>query len=157
MDMCNLNSNPNHECKNDENGPQPMKITGLNDDCLVKIFKDLDLESLFNVAVANQWLRPAARHVYKRRFGGNRVDIIGDGYSSTPLENCKSIISVAGLKMCLQYLRCFGPSIIDLVVRYAEWNDVRCEHIHFYINKYCTESLKMDYVYGQTERFDSTL
>lgn len=46
-----------------------MKIIDLNDDCLVKIFGHLGLNELFNVSIASEWLRPAARDVYKHKFG----------------------------------------------------------------------------------------
>lgn len=52
---------------------QPTKITGLIDDCLEKIFEHLDIGSLFNAAVANEYLRPAASNVFKRKFGTERV------------------------------------------------------------------------------------
>lgn len=47
----------------------PTKITDLDDICLEKIFDHLGFHGLFNIAVANEWLRPAARFVYKRKFG----------------------------------------------------------------------------------------
>lgn len=53
------------------------KITDLNDDCLVKCFKYLDLISLFKVSVASKWLRPAANDVYNRKFGSNKVRFRG--------------------------------------------------------------------------------
>lgn len=53
----------------------PIKITDLYDDCLAKCFEYLDLRSLFNVSVANEWLRPAANDVYKRKFGRKMVQI----------------------------------------------------------------------------------
>lgn len=54
---------------------QPTKCTDLNDDCLQKIFEHLNLIELFNVAVANEWLRPAAGIVYKRKFGMKKVEM----------------------------------------------------------------------------------
>lgn len=122
----------------------PMKITDMNDDCLEKTFMHLDLVSLFNVSVASEWLRPAARIVYRRRFGTKLIHILGDPVCSSavgPLEMDKRI-KVRGLKACLQYLRCFGPSVSKLLIRYDDWNTEQCIHIHWYINNYCAESLK---------------
>lgn len=60
-----------------EEPARPTKIIDLNDDCLVKIFKSLNIEDLFNVAVANEWLRPAANSVYKRKFGAKKIHLNG--------------------------------------------------------------------------------
>ena len=100
---------------------QPMKITDLDDDCLEKIFENLDLRSLFNVAVANEWLRPAARVVYKRKFGVKYVRIQKSHHSlpsSLKLTIAGNYILVKSLKTCLQYLRCLGSSISNLDIHY---------------------------------------
>lgn len=96
----------------DPSTPQ-LKIIGLNDDCLVKVFDYLSLLELFNVAIANEWLRPAAAAVYKRRFGGYPVtinkccDVRGFIPPTSPYKS-NDRIDIFGLKMCLRYLRCFG-------------------------------------------------
>lgn len=122
----------------------PMKIIGLNDDCLIKIFNHLNLLNLFNVAIANEWLRPAAAYVYKRKFGTKRVIINGCDFIchvySAPVESSNHI-DIYGLKMALQYLRCFGPSIRDLSIDYSQSQSKRYQYVLDYISKYCEESL----------------
>lgn len=126
------------------------KITDLNDDCLVNIFGHLDLESLFNVAIANEWLRPAARIVYKKKFGGimvliNECDEVRPSYPNNRLINSKmnpwNEIYIIGFEQCLLYLRCFGPSITRLIINYNGSKSHRYNHLHQYINDYCADSL----------------
>lgn len=119
---------------------KPMKITDLDDICLEKVFDHLDLISLFNVAVANQSLRSAARQIYKRRFGQMQSLITGRKCSQQMLIHYNSI-DVHGLKTCLQYLRCFGPSISNLCILYGMWNEKQCGYIHQHVIKYCADTL----------------
>lgn len=108
-----------------------MKIIDLNDDCLMTIFGYLDLSSLFNVAISNEWLRPAAGYVYQRKFGMTTVNIGGcDDYRRNTRSkdrdnhftkhNTLNVgyagIDVYGLKTCLQYLHYFGPFIRNLTI-----------------------------------------
>lgn len=115
------------------------KIIDVNDDCLEKLFELLDLQSLFNMALANEWLRPAANEVYKRKFGQKEVRLCVD--SSQIVERLfekETKIFVNGRKMCLQYLRCFGPSIGHFEIFHMFLCDQHhCQHIHQYIEKYC--------------------
>lgn len=116
------------------------KIIDLNVECLVKIFDYLDLQSLFNVAVASEWLRSAAGEVHQRKFGMKKVHINAD--KSNALENWLNCVRIQGLQTSLQYLRCFGPSILSLTIDYtASWSSQRHDHVHHYINKYCAKSL----------------
>lgn len=137
------------------------KIIDLNDDCLMKIFGYLDVQSVFNVAVANEWLRPAAGELYKRKFGRIMVQIEGceiirpntranaradsANTSFAPKFNAnKDCVTVRGLKTCLLYLRCLGPSIRHLAIDYSGWtmSNRKCyDRVHQYMNEYCAESL----------------
>lgn len=132
---------------------QETTIVDLNDDCLSEIFDYLELKCLLSVAVANEWLRPAAVDVYKRKRGAKRLEIgeCGDYRRNTrsktqlirdsaPREFSDSIY-IYGLKMCLQYLRCFGSTISNLTLNYFERQSKRYQHVHNYINAYCTTSL----------------
>lgn len=153
-----------------ESPDEPMKpatkIVDLNDDCLMKIFGYLDLQSLFSVAIANEWLRPAANDVYKRKFGTKLINICKcDDYRPVTraygrgehvaydhrvpihlidLQAKPSQIhsfQICGLKTTLLYLRCFGSSIKDLKICYNRSTSKRYGYVHQYINDYCTESL----------------
>lgn len=55
-------------------GPN-TRIIDVNDDCLRKISQYLDLHNFFNVAIANEYLRPAAAEVYKHKYGEKDVNI----------------------------------------------------------------------------------
>lgn len=123
----------------------PMKIISLNDDCLMKIFNYLNLRNLFNVGIGNEWLRPAAACVYKQKFGAKRAiihecDDICHFMYPAPVESSNRI-DIYGLKMCLRYLRCFGPSIRDISIDYNKSQSKRYQHVHDYLSKYCMESL----------------
>lgn len=130
---------------------QTTKIIDLNDDCLVKIFGYLDLESLLNSADANEWLRPAAGVVYKRKFGTKKVGIYecDDFYPNILATTSYHIneekrgiqIRIYGLKACLRYLRCFGPLIADLVIHYDHSKSKRYQYVHHYITNYCANNL----------------
>lgn len=95
---------------------ETTKIVDLNDDCLMAVFEVLDdLQSLFNVSIANEWLRPAARAVYRRKCGARKVKISGcnnhrsNGRAELFVPRRANRINVTGLKPALLYLRCFGP------------------------------------------------
>lgn len=122
---------------------QPTKITDIDDDCLEKIFKSFDLQNLFNVAVANEWLRPAANAVYKRKFGTKKIYLLQvhfDLNSQSPI-NGTNAITINDFKTCLQFLRFFGSSITHLEVNYGGSISKRYNYVHQYINNYCNESL----------------
>lgn len=135
---------------------QPTKIIDLNDDCLVEIFNHLDLQNLFNVAVANEWLRPAAAMVYKRKFGAKMVEIYrihptrritrASVRNKSPVrfaapKEWKYSIDIRSPRLCFQYIRCFGPSIAHLTIDYNESWSKLYDYLHRYINEYCAESL----------------
>lgn len=160
------NQSPQHEVRRqrpasppslDPSIPSSTKIIDLNDDCLIKIFGYLDLQNLFNVAVANEWLRSAAAVVYERKFGTKTVEIYQihgtrpktrssavrnyfADLSATPKE-WKYSIDIRSSRLCFQYIRCFGPSISKITIDYNESMSKLYEHLHHYVNQYCTESL----------------
>lgn len=140
----------------------PTKITDLNDDCLAKCFVYLNLPSLFAVSVSNEWLRPAANFVYKRKFGTKKVQIKNKPFpfwldvdSPHVVDNC---INISGLKTGLQFLRCMGSAIDNLTIGYLQFNCSKYDYIHQYVNKYCAESLTsivfQDKSYGMIKHFD---
>lgn len=115
---------------------EPLKIIDLNDDCLGKIFEHLNKYSLLNVAVANEWLRPAAQDRYKRRFEQTKIvfnvehDIISTNY-----------LQFNDLKSFLQCMRCLESSIANMTIGYRNLDSKRCDHIDQYLNRYLAESL----------------
>lgn len=122
---------------------EPLKITDVNDNCLENIFMRLDLHDLFNVAVASEWLRPTAGVVYKRKCGQKTVYLRNvANIQNSGLNEQDDKIFVDGLKTCLQFLRCLGPSIDYLsIFYYNTWNAKQCDHIHHYIDEHCAETL----------------
>lgn len=91
-----------------------MDITGLNFDCLIKVHGYFDLQCLFNVGVTNGWLGTAAQYIYKQKFGALKVELDPSEERAAPLI-VGDTIRVGGLKMCLQFLRCFGPCYLVLL------------------------------------------
>lgn len=122
----------------------PTKIIDLNDDCLKKVFARLNLNNLFSVALANEWLRPAAADVY-RKFGTKQVIIHGCEdichFIYNVPEEFGDCIHIYGLKMALQYLRCFGPSIRCLSIDYDKSQSQRYQRVLDYVSNYCEVSL----------------
>lgn len=119
--------------------PQTVKIIDLNDDCLEKIFGHLNLRQLFNVAVSNEWLRPAACSVYHRKFGTKTVviNIVSKARKGAYPDESVHIITLDDLKTSLQFLRVFGPVITIMEMRYS----LRLNCIDYQINEFCAESL----------------
>lgn len=121
---------------------EPTKIIALNDECLVKIFSRLDLKSLFNVAIANEWLRPAAAKIYGKKYGVRIVHIKPSKPNGfLPLIEFEDAIAINGLKWCLLFLRCFGKFITNLKVSYRLNSNAAYGHINQYITTYCAEHL----------------
>lgn len=164
MDACQSELTNKRHRKNDKNllhkkqrtelpddAEEKMKIVDLNDDCLVKIFGYLNVESLSNVAISNKWLKPAATNVFKRKYGKKEVvinecddfhpNMSGDAYEIRSPKERTTNIAIYGLKACLLYLRYFGSSIENLTIDYYKSKSIRYEFVHQYINTYCTKSL----------------
>lgn len=156
---------PAHDCQQqelpDDEQEQPTKIVDSSDDCLVKIFNYLALSDLCKVAIASEWLRPAAAYVYDRKYrtmlvvinkcddfqlktntntNTNTTNKIGYFKPFVLQENGQQI-ELSGLKTGLRYLRCFGSSISKLSIDYSESKSKRYQYVHDYINEYCAESL----------------
>lgn len=116
-------SNPKQQALSSD---EPMKITNLHDFCLMKIFEYLDFRSLFNVAVANRQLRPAATSICISNFGIKTVHLGNDISADFTPQNGK--MTVNGLKMCLPFLRCFGSSIENLFIFHHNFNEKQCNY-----------------------------
>lgn len=154
---CNVQCKRQRLESDDKQLNQPSKITDLDDLCLVKIFKHLNLKELLNVCETNKLLIPAARHVYKCKFGTKTVRISGcddlhpntranarAGHvskSTAPRESFPGSINIRHLKWSLLFLRCFGPSITHLSIYYNKSKSHRYQYVHQYINQYCAKSL----------------
>lgn len=136
---------------NSPRSAQPKEIPNENLD-------RLSLRSLFNVAVSNESLRPAARIVYKRKCVNQIIEI--DPFDVRGKEYKKKInpfdvrekeykkirmefekVSINDFKTCLQFLQCFGPVLTNVRIDYGRSNSKRFDYIHRYINKYCADSL----------------
>lgn len=173
--MENSQANLNHKRQHDENesGAQcklprlgtcddeqldrTTKIIDCDDICLVKMFNHLNLIDLLKLADANKLLVPAARYVYKNKFGTKTVRISGCddlrpntranartgrvSKSTAPRERFPGSINIRHLKWSLQFLRCFGPSITHLSIYYNKSKSPRYQFVHQYMNQYCAESL----------------
>lgn len=146
---------------------QPTKIIDVNDHCLEKIFDYLDSKNLFNVAIANEWLRPAAALTYRRKFGNKRVIVNERFYGEASSKVWSNDAVRIGIKSTLQFLRCFGSTINDLEIDGFVSLNTKCpqtqkinrrhEYIHQYVKMYCAENLlsirfewmpNMDYFQG---------
>lgn len=125
---------------------QTTKITDLNDDCLERIFMLLELKNLLNVMLTNKWLGPAARQVYKRKFGAHKVCLHSvhnnrNSCATASIVCNQDNINITDFKSCLQFIRCFGSSITHLKIYYGHVGGIRYDYVHEYINQYCAESL----------------
>lgn len=148
---------PRLESCDDDQLDRTVKITDCDDLCLEKIFDHLSLMELLRVAAANKLLIPAARHLYKRKFGTRTVCISGcddlrpntranaraGGVNRPPAPHAKvpNSIHIRRLKPALWYLRCFGPVISRLSIAYNKSKSRRYQFLHQYINQYCAGNL----------------
>lgn len=123
-----------------------MNIDDLNDDCLIQIFSHLNFHHLLSVADSNGWLRPAAAYAYKRSYGDKMIQISHVEeekqiqFSTSKLWSDR--IDLRNLRFCLQFLRCLGSGIERIAIDYNESTNEVYEHVHHYINAYCSGSLK---------------
>lgn len=135
----NISSDDEHPLPTD---PNAKKIIHLPDLCLEKIFEYLNFQSLFNVAIANEFLRPAAAHVYKRQFGRHPVSITGNSFETGRPIFVMYKLHIDQLQSVLQFLRCFGAQITVLEFDGAHYiKKKHYEYVIQYINKYCSEHL----------------
>lgn len=139
LDCCLSKSSQKPEHETDDNPQQnrkrsnslteqPKKIIDL-DDGLEKIFKTYSLSNV--ESTVNEWLRPVAVNVYKRRFGQNRIFTNVETFTSG-LRNfllSDSYVPINSLKTCLQYLRCLGSTISDLMIWCKKSKKDQCEWI----------------------------
>lgn len=70
----------------DDNDEQGLKIVHLKEDCLEKIFHQLNIADLINVAEANIFLATIAERVVSQLFQHNRLDIILKGHLKKPAQ-----------------------------------------------------------------------
>lgn len=122
--------------------PNAKKIIHLDDLCLEKTFEYLNFQSLFNVAIANEFLRPAAARVYNRRFGRHPVYITGNSFQTGRPIFVLYKLHIDQLQSALQFLRCFGAEITVLEFDGAHYTKKKhYEYVNQYINKYCSANL----------------
>lgn len=145
--MDSLESKSNQNCDSSSNSSHPahqqsMKIINLSANCLTEIFDRLDFVSLFNVALASEYLRSAACIVYKQRFG-SRIVCFYVAENQTHVYEYGRFIVIIGLKVCLQYLRCFGSLIEMLAICYMDVRSKPCEYLDQCLNKFCAETLRV--------------
>lgn len=130
---------------------QEMKITDLNDHCLIKLFEYLDIDSLLNVTVACNHLIPTSADVFHRRYGRKEIvfnecddfrpNTCDDDYIIRSAKERNTSLTISGLKTSLLYLRTFGASIQNLTIDYYKSSSIRYAFVHQYISKYCTKRL----------------
>lgn len=129
------------------------KITDFPNECLFEIFGHLDIQDLFNVAVANERLRPAAAEVYKSKARGKRISLADIEYAhfdNTCIQAATEFFKVRGFRTWLLYLRYFGSSINKLNIIYGHHKSNRKWHkyVNQYVNTYCVESLnEIEFLY----------
>lgn len=133
------------------------KITDCDDICLVKMFGHLSLMDLLRTALANKLLVPAARDLFKRKFGARTMHISGCddlrpntranartgdvNRSTAPREKIAHSINIRHLKTTLRFLRCFGPVVSRVSISYNKSKSRRYQFVHQYINQNCAENL----------------
>lgn len=129
---------------------QKTKITAINADCLANIFGYLKIDDLLHSADANISLRTAAASEFARKYRKKIVKLIDIHPEYRELHSQKNTLTVAGLKKCLQFLRCFGQSIAKLNISFVNSSEKHHSNVDHYINNYCAVSLVELKVYGRS-------
>lgn len=97
-----------------------VKLTDLNDDCLIMILDFLDIQSLFNLALSSDSLIPIAQYIYHRKLSKKTV-IIRKNTS-------------------LQFIRCFGPVLTKVKIAESRPEE-HFDMVHKFLNDYCAKNL----------------
>lgn len=129
------------------NVPQPkrqrmetqMKITELNPYCLTRIFLDLNIDDLLNIADANKELKSLVDSIFIDEFSKKTFDLTIE--SRGPIKMCKmreKSISIYDVYTSLRVLRCFG-SLISKITITSTYTPI--ETVINYVNQYCNKTL----------------
>lgn len=101
--------------------PNKTSLMDINFDCLVHIFEKLSLTNLLNHVDFNKLQDQAAALAFSSRHKKKLVTLQGIGLNRIE-RICESEdeIVMKDLRVCLQFLRCFGHLITKLNVSYFE-------------------------------------
>lgn len=124
--------------------PDQMKITGMNDDCLEHIFKQLKLIDLLNVADSRKSLKDGIDQAFRSKYGKCHVHI-NIGVRRMEIYEDKNTIEIYDFGSSLKFLRCFGKFTSALKIHntmYARGQQKRRRELDRYMNEHCTETLK---------------
>lgn len=121
-----------------------IKITDLNDDCLIEIIQYLNLVDLSNVAVTNKRLNKMARLVFLYKHSQHHIQV--NQFSITSWANKRTITykSYSNIKPNIkEFLHNFGAMITQLVIHFDDdfiiknnsnklnWTSIRNQNLHF--------------------------
>ncbi|XP_031636954.1 uncharacterized protein LOC116349590 [Contarinia nasturtii] len=127
-------SNDVEDDSTDVNEARPLKLTQLNNDCLVHIMKFLNLKQLLDVVDANKELKTAAESVFKKRYREKEFFFRGGIKHRTYFpKNCK-IQHIDHPRTSYQLLRSFGHLIPKM--------EILNPFVLTYVNEYCCDSVK---------------
>lgn len=120
-------------------------LTDLNIDCIEKIFDNLELGDLVNIADANKCLKMCAEMIFVRNYGNKCIMLDLEPNSLLPsISMQKEWTKISDLKTCLQTMRCFGHLITNLHVKDYHSNDGKIPQIIWllnYITEYCRKNV----------------
>lgn len=114
------------------------RFEDLNDDCLEPIFKSLDLNSLFTVALLNPRFLHIARYAFNRVFGGARFCIEN---ARIKIKNDTTTVHIGEFT---DFFGCFGNSIHRVKMDYSLYPATTIEMTVFEnaVNDHCFNALK---------------
>lgn len=130
----------------DEDVASSVKIVDVDNDCLEHVLQYLSLMDLINVADANKHLVRAASTVFGRNYKGKTVHFKSS--SKLPL-NQRRVAHITDVDdividkpaLAFKFLRLFGSSISKIKLS-RKTSKRLSKALLFYINKYCSETLK---------------
>lgn len=134
-----------HKENRSELDDNESKITDLRIDCLQKLFNDLDVGDLLNVADSNIYLKKAAEKVFAERYGSKILQLHGMQPSHKRIISSTDTIFIKDVRSSLQLLRCFGHLVSRLEISDEYSNTFygfAYEFIFKYVNMYCAASLQ---------------
>lgn len=120
-----------------------LTIAEVNEDCLEKIFKNLNFDDLLTVAETSKHFLQGARLAFASKFGKKTFKLhCHSVHQNQPNQlMAGNNIIIYNPLTCLKVLRCFGPFIFKLDILYTNISAAHRTKFDRYVIENCADSL----------------
>lgn len=120
----------------------------MRDNSLEQTIKHLDINDLLKIAESVPSLISGVYFSYRKKFGHMKVALNGTlTLHQEPIKIISDSIELYDIVTSLKFLRVFGRFVFALRIRYYRIPGSLIAYLDYYIQKYCTSSLKKLYLY----------